>query len=221
VNQSGKPRAGPRRGVRGLAGAAAAGARRAFSMVELLIAILVSSLMLTACLVALDSSFKSYEHTSETASTHVVSRLVMTRVMAMIRQGQEFGPYPVQVLSPTTLESGYVEFVSLDDAATGRRQVTRLEKVADPNLPGMFTLQYRRWDYLNGALQTSFNYPLIRNLKEARFTLEYDVGPALRRATVDLTIRPDDYSTNVTSISTDLHVPVLRLISSTSPRRLD
>src|SRR4051812_47070289 len=74
--------------------------RNGFSMVEMLIALTVSSLLLAACLVALDSSFKSYEMTTESASTHVVSRLVMHRVMAMIRQGQEFGPYPLGVTSP-------------------------------------------------------------------------------------------------------------------------
>ena len=199
----------------------ARGARRAFSMVELMISFTISTLMLTACLVALDSTFKSYEHTTESASTHVVSRLVMTRVMAMLRQGEEFGPYPMGVLVPTAIDSDYVEFVSLDDATTGQRQVTRLEKVADPNLSGSFVLSYKRWDYLNGTQVASFDYPLIKNLKQARFTLEYDVGPRLRRATVDLTIQPEDARTNATAIAQDLHVPVLRLIASTSPRRLD
>jgi hypothetical protein len=199
----------------------AAAARRAFSMVELMIAFTISTLMLAACLVALDSTFKSYEHTTESASTHVVSRLVMTRVMAMIRQGEEFGPYPMGVLVPTSVESTYMEFVSLNDAATGERQVTRIEKVADPNQSGSFMLSYKRWDYLNGTQIASFDFPLIKNLKEARFTLEYDVGPTLRRATVDLTVQPEDVRTNATAIAQDLHVPVLRLIASTSPRRLD
>lgn len=195
--------------------------RRAFSMVEMLIALTVSSLLLSACLVALDSSFKSYEATTESASTHVVSRLVMYRVMAMIRQGEEFGPYPMGVLNPTKIESAYVEFVSHEDEATGERQVTRLEKVADPNNSGSFILQYQRWDYLNGALVQTFTHPLIRNLMDAKFTLEYDMGPKLTRATVDLTIKPDDITTSATSIATDLDTPVVRLISSASPRKLD
>ncbi len=195
--------------------------RKGFSMVEMLIALTVSALLLSACLVALDSSFKSYEMTTESASTHVVSRLVMHRVMAMIRQGQEFGPYPLGVTSPTKIDSTYIEFVSLDNAATGQRQVTRLEKVVDPALQGSFQLQYQRWEYTNGTLTRSFTYPLIRNLKDARFTLEYDIGPKLTQATVDLTIQPDDMRSSATSIATDLHAPVLRLISSASPRKLD
>ena len=113
-------------------------ARRAFSMVEMLIALTISSLLLSACLVALDTSFKAYETTTESASTHVVSRLVMHRVMAMIRQGEEFGPYPLGVVTPTKIETAYIEFVSLEDDATGQRQVTRIEKAADTAVPGTF-----------------------------------------------------------------------------------
>jgi hypothetical protein len=172
--------------------------------------------------VALDGSFKAYEVTTESASTHVVARLVMTRVMAMIRQGQEFGPYPVSVLNLTQLDSTYIEFVSLEDTTTGVRQVTRLSKAADPQAPGVFQLQYQRWDYLNGALTQSFSYPLIRNLQDAKFTLEFDVGPVLRQATVDLTIKPNDVSVaTATGIHSDVQAPTLRLIASASPRRLD
>jgi hypothetical protein len=190
-------------------------------MVEMLIALTISSLLLTACLVALDSSFKSYEATTESASTHVVSRLVMHRLMAMIRQGEEFGPYPLGVVTPTKIESAYLEFVSLNDTATGQRQVTRMEKVEDTNNPGTYVLQYKRWDYTNGTLTNSFSHPMIRNLKDAKFTLEYDIGPRLLRATVDMTIQPDDVRTNVTALASDLQTPVLRLVASASPRKLE
>jgi len=207
--------------ARGAFGRGARLVRRGFSMVEMLIALTISALLLTACLVALDSMFKFYETTTEAASTHVVSRLVMHRVMAMIRQGEEFGPYPIGVVSPTTINSTYIEFVSLEDAGTGQRQVTRLEKLADANNAGMFQLQYKRWDYVNGVQTNFFSYPLIRNVMDAKFTLEYDIGPKLMRATMDLTIRPEDSNTNVTAMHSDLGTPVLRLIASSSPRRLD
>ena len=205
----------------GITQRATAGVRRAFSMVEMLIALMISSLLLTACLVALDSSFKSYEATTDAASTHVVSRLVMHRMMAMIRQGEEFGPYPLNVLVPTKVDSTYLEFVSYQNTATGQRQVTRIERADDPQAAGAYLLNYRRWDYLNGVLQATFTYPLIRNLKEAHFTLEYDIGPRLTRATVDLAIKPDDVSTVATNIHTELQSPVLRLVASATPRRLD
>lgn len=193
---------------------------RGFSIVELMIALSISALLLTACLVALDSSFKSYESTTESASTHVVSRMVMHRALAMIRSGEEFGPYPVGVLNPTQINSEYVEFVSFKDDALGQRQVTRLERVPDLAAgANMFQLVFKRWDYLNGAQVGYVEYPLIRNLLAANFTLEYDRGPRLRRATIDLTIRPDD--DQAVAIATDVEAPVLRLVASTSPRRLD
>lgn len=196
-------------------------ARRAFSMVEMLIALTISSLLMTACLVALDASFKSYQTTTDAASTHVVSRLVMTRLLAMIRQGDEFGPYPYGVVTPTRLDSDYIEFVSFQDDATGQRQVTRIQKAADPQAANTFQLQYTRWDYVNGAQTNTFSYPLIRNLKDAHFTLEYDIGPKLLRATIDLSIKPNDVSTSATSLRTELQSPVLRLVASATPRKLD
>lgn len=195
--------------------------RRAFSVVEMLIALMISSLLLTACLVALDSSFKSYESTTESAATHVVSRLVMHRMLGMIRQGEEFGPYPLDVLTPTRIDSDYVEFVSFQDADTGVRQVTKLAKAADAAHPGTFVLNYERQDYTNGSMTNQFSYPLVRNLREARFTLEYDIGPKLKRATIDLTIQPENGATNAAHIHGGLGAEVLRLIASTSPRRLD
>ncbi len=58
-----------------------------FSLIEMLVALAISGLMLTAAMVALDSSFKGYKITTDSASTHVVSRLVMTRLSSMIRTG--------------------------------------------------------------------------------------------------------------------------------------
>ncbi|MFM9996964.1 MAG: PilW family protein [Phycisphaerales bacterium] len=194
--------------------------RRAFSMIELLIALSISGMLLSACLVALDSSFKSYEVTTESASTHVVSRMVMHRALAMIRSGESFGPYPVGVIVPTKITSDYIEFVTARNDAAAYRQITRLEKVADGVAGvGFFQLMYKRWEY-TGAAQTSFvEYPLIRNLRAATFTLEYDRGPKLRRATVDLTIKPDD--DQAVAVSSALEANVIRLIASASPRRLD
>jgi prepilin-type N-terminal cleavage/methylation domain-containing protein len=196
--------------------------RRGFSVVELLIALTISSLMLSACIVALHGTFRSYTATTDSASTHVVARLVMTRVLSMVRQGKEFGPYPPGIVIPTQIESDFIEFVSLDDPHTGERQITRLEKLADSANAESFVLQYTRTDYINGIQVAQYSHPLIRNLKDARFTLAYEVGPRLRRATIDLAIKPDDSTTSqATKLHTDLPSPVVRLIASTGPRKLD
>jgi prepilin-type N-terminal cleavage/methylation domain-containing protein len=194
-------------------------ARRAFSLVEMLIALTISSMLLTACMVALDASFKAYESTTESASTHVVSRMVMYRTLAMIRSGQEFGPYPMGILNPTTIDSTYVEFVSFEDTTTGERQVTRLERADDAAAgPNMYQLMFRRWDYVNGTQTNFVEYPILRNLLGVNFQLEYDRGPRLIHATIDMSVRPDD--DQATNIESTMEVPVLRLVASTSPRRL-
>ncbi|MCC6661673.1 MAG: prepilin-type N-terminal cleavage/methylation domain-containing protein [Phycisphaerales bacterium] len=194
--------------------------RRGFSLVELLIALTISAMLLTACMVALDASFKAYEVTTDSASTHVVSRMVMYRTLAMIRGGQEFGPYPVGVIKPTRINSNYIEFVSFEDTGTGERQVTRLEREDDPSAgAGMFKLMFKRWDYLNGTETNHVEYPILRNIIAANFELEYDRGARLMQATVDMTVRPDDDT--ATKIESQMDTPVLRLVASTSPRRLN
>jgi prepilin-type N-terminal cleavage/methylation domain-containing protein len=192
--------------------------RRGFSLIEMLIALAISAALLTASLAALDASFKSYKVTSESASTHVVSRIVMQRIMAMIRTGKEFGPFPADVLdsAQNPLVSTFIEFVSLDDAATGRRQITRIERRVGISSP--HELWYRLLTYQGGQLVDTQERPLIKNLRDVLFTLEYDVGPRLTRATVDMTIQPDDLQD--AAIVADMSTPVIRYVSSTSPRQL-
>lgn len=197
-------------------------ARRAFSMIELLIALTITATLMTASLAALDSGFKSYKQTTEGASTQVVSRIVMHRIMSMIRNGTEFGPYPVDPLdaAQNPVRSTFIEFVSVDDQTTGERIVIRLERRDAPqgaNSP--FELWYVEMRYNGETLASTTSRPLITELQSIQFTLEYDVGPRLQRATVDMTVQPDD--TQGFTVATDLNVPAIRLVSSVSPRKLD
>ena len=195
--------------------------RRAFSLVEVLVALTITGTLLTATLAALDTSFKSYKLTTEGASTNVISRMVMHRMMTMIRTGSEFGPYPVDPLDPAQnpVESTFVEFVSRDDPATGERQVLRVER-RDPSTDanGPFELWYVQVDFSNGVEVGREERPLLVGVQQVRFVLEYDVGPRLRTATVDLTVRPNDFQD--ASFNVDLETPSIRLVSSVSPRRL-
>lgn len=196
--------------------------RRGFSLVEMLVAMTITATLLTATLGALDASFKSYKMTTEGASTHVVSRIVMTRLMAMIRNGAEFGPYPVDVLdaAQNPVESNSIEFETFRDDDTGVVQITRIERrTATEAGNGPYELWYIRKDYDGETLTRSEERPLLVKLEEAKFTLEYDVGPRLLHATVDLTIKPDDIQD--AAIAADIAPPTIRMVSSVSPRRLD
>ena len=105
-------------------------ARRGFSLVEMLIALTITATLFTATLVALDAAFKGYKHTTEGASTHVVSRIVMSRIMTMVRTGTEFGPYPADPLDPelNPVHSNFIEFVAIDDPANLYQRVVRVER---------------------------------------------------------------------------------------------
>ncbi len=201
----------------------ARGRRRGFSLVEVLISLTITATLLTATLTALDTAFKSYKVTTEGASTHVVSRMVITRLMTMLRTGNEFGPSPMDVLDATQnpVSSTFIEFTNIDNTATGVKQIVRLERrnaVVANGEEGPYVLWYVEYNYLNGTPTSTQERPIITGVTEATFTLEYDVGPRLKKATVDLTIKPNDFQD--ASMYASLETPTIRLVSSVSPRRL-
>jgi len=69
-------------------------------------------------------------------------------------------------------------------------------------------------------MTTSSTRTLIRRVQNAQFKLVYDVGPRLLRATIDLTLRPDDVQADTIG-SLGLETPVVRMVASVAPRRLD
>ncbi len=184
--------------------------RRGFNLVELLIALGITAALLTATLVALNASFMAYQSTTEVASTHTIARLTMNRMLTMIRMGSEFGPFPTNPLE-STVTSDFIEFLTpqgeimtleFDDAA-GALLVT----VTDPDtgIDNTYTL-------LEGVIrQTDEDGDDI-----APFTLTYEKGRNLYRATIDLTIRPDDNMS--LSIEGDNSGQTIRLVASAMPR---
>ena len=195
---------------------------RAFSLIEMLIALTITSTLLAATMTALHASFRAYKFTTDAASTHVVSRIVMHRLLTMIRTGDQFGPYPTDVFASNQnpVSSTYVEFVSFDDPNTLTKKISRVERRdALSGEQGPYTLYLTEKTYLNGTLKQTLDQPLIQGVTDAKFTLEYDIGPRLRRATLDLTVQPGD--TKDTSLHTELAATTIRLVSSVMPRRLE
>ena len=103
---------------------------RGFSLIEMLIALTITGTLLAATLSALHASFRAYKFTTDSASNHIVSRIVMHRVLTMVRTGDEFGPFPADVYdsAQNPVTSDYVEFVSFVDDVTATRKITRIEK---------------------------------------------------------------------------------------------
>lgn len=196
--------------------------RRGFSMIELLLALAIVSVVLTSALVALDASFRTYKATTDSASTHVVSRLLIHRLTAMIRTGTEFGPFPSDVLDPSLnpMESNFIEFLSREDPSTGAREITRIEFREAEDGQEFGTLWFQLFRFDGGGNPTGEEeYLLLPNVEQGVFTLEYDVGPRLERATIDLLIRPND-DLDAVSVEERIDNEPIRLVGSATPRRL-
>lgn len=191
-------------------------ARRGFSLVEMLIALGISAALLTATLFALQTSFFAYQVTADQASTHAVGRLVVHRMMAMIRAGQDFRPFPA-VIRDQFISSDYIEFFHPD---TGQ----------------VITIS---WDRNSGQLLYSIDGSYGTVLLEgvvARtdadgfvinpFLLEWEPGRRVYRVTIDLMIIPDDSistsADNYVQENSDGSGPnttrPIRLVASAMPR---
>jgi len=186
----------------------------------MMVAMTISAMLLSATMVALDASFKSYKTTTESVSTHVVGRLVMQRLSALIRTGEQFGPFPVNPILNPELTSTFIEFVTIPDPQVDIEEVWRIARVAVAGPTGPFELQATVEHYEGGVMTTSSTRTLIRRVQNAQFKLVYDVGPRLLRATIDLTLRPDDVQADTIG-SLGLETPVVRMVASVAPRRLD
>jgi prepilin-type N-terminal cleavage/methylation domain-containing protein len=195
--------------------------RPAFSLVEVLVSLMIMGTLLAATLAALNSSFKAYKVTTESASTQVVSRMVMHRVMSMIRTGADFGPFPADVLNSTQnpVRSTSIEFQTSPPGVFPIK-IVRIERrdAADTTI-APYELWYVEMSVtVTGASTVVAQQPLLTGVRNVDFTLEYDVGPRLRQATFDLTVMPNDFQ--AAAMANDLQTPAIRLVSTAWPRRI-
>ena len=178
--------------------------RRAFNLIELLIALAITSALLTATMVALDASFMAYQATTEQASTHTIGRLILHRTLTLIRSGTEFGPFPLDP-TDTSIESNFIEFITPDGAVMvitwePADEALYIDIDGDVNL------------LLEGVVA---QIDPDTGLDVAPFKLEYENGRELYRATVDLAIVPDD---NMDLEIEGDNVESIRLVGSAMPR---
>lgn len=191
--------------------------RRGFNLVELLLALSITSALLTATMVALDASFRAYQMTAESSSMHTVSRLSMHRMLALIRTGDEFGPFPTNPAEPV-IESTYIEFI----APNGQLVVLDF----DVDESGLFLEVHERADEESPWVLLSRNLLLGGVIAQydgggvlrSPFTLEYAKGKQLHRATIDLTVAPD--TAHNLEFDGDNADKVIRLVGSAMPRSI-
>ncbi|MCC6907343.1 MAG: prepilin-type N-terminal cleavage/methylation domain-containing protein [Phycisphaerales bacterium] len=182
--------------------------RRAFSIVEVLLAITITSLLLTSLLAALSASFRAYQATTESASRHTIARLTMHRLLALLRTGTQFGPYPANVITDPIIQSDYVEFVAADGTFV-RVEYRPIEEA-------LYVIIDPTGEASEELLLTGVS-PVYDSEGERvpPFTLQYVRGPLLYRATVDLLIA-EDAEVDLALEGSD--VPPLRMVASTMPR---
>lgn len=211
-----------------------AGRRRGFSLIDMLLALAISGMSLAATFEALHVSFMNYQSITDTASSHVVARIMMHRTLALIRTGTDFGPFPADVLVDPVVQSDFIEFVSQRDNFGNPTRIMRIEFRQAAGAP-IGELWLVLIDPV--GINPDNEQLMLDSVEAVQFRMRYDVGPSLKLCTVDLTLRPNDtieqgvdsdddgdIDQNDVNADTDVYgdstaVQRIRLVASASPRQ--
>ena len=194
---------------------------RGLSLVEMLVALAITSLLLTATMVALDASFRAYASAAETASTQTATRMVVNRLMALMRTSTNHAPTTLAealavdggaTQTGMTIECNFLDLIDAQD------RLIRLEYRADDD-----ELWLRMDDNGNFSFDAGeTEQPMLGGVSAASFhahTRFDDEGVlVLERGSIDLTVEPDQ--DNTLAIEAD-DTPAIRVVASTMPRKLN
>lgn len=182
-----------------------AAARRGLTLIELLIALAITAMLLVAMLMALQSSFRAYQASVEQSSTQMTGRVVSQRILGLVRTGAAFGPLPEDP------RDRFVEGDAMAITLDGGETVTlRLDRAAE-------TLFIRAGAGDERTLLTGVRGPVDgEGAARGAFTMEFEKGTTLVRASFDLTVE-SDFETQLT-MEGDAVTP-LRIVGTASPRR--
>ncbi len=195
---------------------------RGLSLVELLVALAISALLLTATMVATDASFKAYADASNQFSTQAATRMVTDRLLTLLRTSTAQGPLqadstctPAATLSGDTVTSPYIEMIDPNNL------LVRIEWHSDTQQLWMIRSN------LDGS--NKVQEPLIGGVTSAIFYCQRRKNAIgqwiLARATMDLTILPgadaaDSNGNPVLGTERGTVTPI-RVVGSTMPRKLE
>lgn len=188
--------------------------RRGVSLVELLLALAITAMLLTATMVALDASFRAYADAAEQAAVQTTSRMVTHRLLSLVRTSTAHGPLEPDAASdpPVTLAGDLIQshYLELLDP---RGDIIRIEYRSDPR---------QLWLIRNPGAAGEVAQPVADGVLAAAFTARRrrndDNLWVLERATVDLTIEASEDNTLAVENG---QTPPIRIIGSTMPRKLD
>jgi len=191
------------------------------SLVELLVSLAITAMLLTATMVAIDASFQAYAAAAETASTQTATRMVINRLLTLMRTSTAHGPLledptdtPPVMLMPdgNTIDSYYIEVFNQqgDHLRIEYRAVTQ---------------ELWLWFDEDGDLvfeATEMQQPVLGGVTQAHFythrRIDKDGVLVLERGSIDLTVVADEDNTLALE---GAELPPIRVIASTTPRRLD
>ncbi len=186
---------------------------RGFNLIEMLIALTITATLLASVMVALHASFMAYQSTTEVASTHTISRLVMHRMLTLIRTGQEFGPFPVNP-QDSLIASDVIDFL------TPSGDLIQIEWIDEEHTDQDHPVANALYTVINNGTPYVMLEGVIPQVDDAGFpvppfTLEYGLGRKLHRATIDITVVPDD---NMSVTIDGDNQQEIRLVASAMPR---
>ncbi|MEX2671873.1 MAG: prepilin-type N-terminal cleavage/methylation domain-containing protein [Phycisphaeraceae bacterium] len=195
---------------------------RGISIMEMLIALAISAMLLTAVTVALNASFYAYASAAESASTHSSVRLVIQRAMRVIRTSaadkfDAYDPSGTVALEANTV----VRTVGLEmENEVGRRVYIWWEANENYESALLGDLWYREDDMTAQPLLERVE-ARVHDEKAYVFALRFRqsaAGLLLSRATLDLSVQPGADATLSLESSQGKSAPV-RLVASAMPRR--
>jgi len=185
------------------------------SLVEMLVSLAITAMLLTATMVAIDTSFRAYAAAAESASTQTTTRLVVHKLLTLIRTSTAHGPLqadgsttPPVTLTGRTIDSHYMELVN------AQGDLIRLEYRANEQMIYVTVTPF------GGSVATT--EPLLGGVSECSFVLTRRLDDAgvwvLERGSLDFTVVADDDA----SLQLEGHSsPPMRVVASTMPRKLD
>lgn len=176
---------------------------------------MISAMLLTATMVALDASFRAYASAAEQASTQAATRMIVNRLLMVIRNSTAHGPLlpNLALVPPVTLDGNVITSNFIDLIDTNGTQLRIEYRNATQELWLIDST-----DPILGPIEQ----PLLGGVTNAQFFAvrrQDDDGVwVLDRATMDITVQPDPDTTVAIETSDS---PPIRLIASTMPRKLE
>ena len=208
---------------------------RGVSLIELLIALAISAMLLTATAVALDASFRAYADAAEQASAQAATRMVVNRLLTLVRTSTAHGPLSAQ--SATTMQitdpdDGTTLYTATIPASTlsGNTTTGPYIELIDPTGQDIKIVHLQYTNNVGVAKQelwmvnltTQKSQPLIGGVTGATFSClrrkDAEGLWILERGTMDLTIQP---GADATLTMEHGHPTPIRVIASTMPRKLE